>query len=577
MKILLSILNHKQKRNFVIQFFLMFIGMLLEIFSIGILLPIISLMQKGNLNDIKSFIHNKLLLDITINDKKLLLLVMAFLSFVYILKMIFLSYFSYNQTKFIYNLKSDVSYSLYKGYLYQPYIFHLKNNSAQLINNTIFLVDKLTQGLTSFMILFTESFTFLGIVVFLILVEPAGTISVILALGLLSILFFYSSKKQINQWGVLSQKHEAMRLQHLQQGLGGIKDVKILGREDEFLYQFQYDNNGTSNYNQKQLFFMSLPKFWLEMLAVLGLALLVIIMDGLGSPFSRIIPILGIFAAAAFRIIPSMNRILNAMQTVGFTKFSIEKLNEEFNKFVVIPEPINKYPYKNKVFKKINIENLTFKYPNANKPAIISINLTIEYGSSIGFIGTSGAGKSTLIDLILGLLKADSGKILVDDFNISNDISGWQSQIGYVPQNIFLTDDSLRNNIAFGIQKNNISEDQINLALKYSQLKELVESLPEGLNTIVGERGVRLSGGQRQRIGIARALYHNPSILVLDEATSALDTDTESNIMDSIKALKNDKTIIIIAHRLNTIEQCDYICKIEKGKLESIKKNISQN
>jgi len=570
---LFSILDQKQKKNFIIQIIMMFFGMFLEIFSVGILFPIINVMQKGSINQIKEIINKYSIISISFNDQSLLLILMVFLAVVYIVKMIFLSFFSYKQTKFIYNIKSNISNKLYSKYLTQPYIFHLKNNSAQLINNTIFLVEKLAQGLTSFMIILTEASTLFGLVVFLILLEPTGTISVILSLGILSSLFYYVSKRKISHWGTLTQLYEGLRLQHLQQGLGGIKDVKILGREKHFLNLYKNNNNNTALYYQKLLFLSSLPKFWLEMLAVTGLAILVIVMDRLNTPFNKIIPIIGIFAAAAFRLIPSINRLITASQTVGFTKSSILKLKEEFDNLVEPEITTFEYPYKNRKFNKISLENISFTYPDSEKTALNTINLQIEYGASIGFIGTSGAGKSTLIDILLGLLKPQNGKILVDNFDIDQDISGWQSQVGYVPQSIFLTDDTFRNNIAFGVEENDIDEFKILDALKKSQLIELIESLPLGLDTLVGERGVRLSGGQRQRIGIARALYNNPNILIFDEATSALDNTTESNIMESIKMLKGEKTILIIAHRLNTISDCDFICRIENGILIDKKEN----
>ena len=254
MKTLFLILNKNQKKNFVIQFLMMFIGMILETFSVGILFPIINLMQSGNINQIKEFAKKYTFVQITESDHSLMLFLMIFLALVYIIKMIFLSFFSYNQIKFIYNIKSEISNKLFSQYLTQPYIFHLKNNSAQLINNTIFLVEKFAQGLTSFMIILTEAITLVGLMALLIFLEPTGTISVVLLIGILSLIFYYFTKKKIAHWGKLTQYFEGMRLQHLQQGFGGIKDVKILGREKQFLTQYENNNNNTSIYYQKVLF-----------------------------------------------------------------------------------------------------------------------------------------------------------------------------------------------------------------------------------------------------------------------------------------------------------------------------------
>ncbi|MEO1940873.1 MAG: ATP-binding cassette domain-containing protein, partial [Candidatus Thioglobus sp.] len=308
-----------------------------------------------------------------------------------------------------------------------------------------------------------------------------------------------------------------------------------------------------------------LPRLFLEFLAVLGLVALVLLMLWEGKPLDTLLPTLGLFAAAAFRLIPSINRILNAVQGLRFALPMLELLNNELS--FLDSENTEARPHRCEFMTEFRLEKVSFQYPSSENLALVDVSFTIPSGASVGFIGESGAGKTTIVDIILGLITPDKGVVEVDGVNIQNNLRGWQDQIGYVPQTIFLTDDTLRRNIAFGLPNEQIDDARISRALKLAQLERFVKGLPEGLETMVGEFGVRLSGGQRQRIGIARALYHDPEVLVLDEATSSLDTKTEREVMDAVRELKGSKTLIIIAHRLSTVEKCDYLFKIEQGVL----------
>ena len=310
-----------------------------------------------------------------------------------------------------------------------------------------------------------------------------------------------------------------------------------------------------------------LPRLWIEFIAIFGLCLMMFVVSYNGSDKSTLLPIISIFGAAGFRLIPSFNRILNSLQSYRFGLPVIDTLvrelhQDEHNSPMPSDDGLN-FTFK----EKIEVSGLTFIYHNTNKKILDNITFSIQIGQTIGIIGPSGSGKSTLIDIILGLLLPSVGSIKVDNLNITNSMRKWQNLIGYVPQSVFLCDDTLRRNIAFGIPDEDIDDVAVKLAIKYAQLDDYVNSLDLGVNTFVGERGIRISGGQRQRIGIARALYHNPPILVLDEATSSLDNDTERGVMDSIVALKGTKTIIIVAHRLTTVNHCNMIFRIEKGKL----------
>ena len=318
--------------------------------------------------------------------------------------------------------------------------------------------------------------------------------------------------------------------------------------------------------NQRQLFINQMPRLWLELLTLISLFLLVGSMVLQQIPISMMLPTLSLYALVAFRLIPSANRIITAIQQLRFGLPTLNLLSEELS----LNEPqliksgnVDKMKFKNN----FQIKNLSYSYPNADSKALNSISLRINKGDFIGFVGESGSGKSTLIDIILGVLPPTSGSLYLDGVDISENLRGWQNQIGYVPQEIFLIDDTLRRNIAFGLNDNDINHTSIQKAISLAQLENFINDLPEGLNTIVGERGVRISGGQRQRIGIARALYHKPEVLVLDEATSNLDIKTEADLMDAIFALHGQKTIITVAHRLKTLDKCDNIYTLRNGKI----------
>jgi ABC-type bacteriocin/lantibiotic exporter with double-glycine peptidase domain len=400
----------------------------------------------------------------------------------------------------------------------------------------------------------------------LILVEPIGALIVTGFLGISSFIFHRLTRNKLLNWGESRQFIEGKTNQHLLQGLGGVKDLKILGREDNFIHQFNVHNTNRAKITTKQYTLLQIPRLYLEFLAVLGMAGLIMVMVWQQKPLDLILPTLGIFVAAAFRMIPSVNRIMGSMQAIRYSRPVVNILYDEFylirNTKEATPS-LNRLAFKNELV----VNNLNFSYPNVTAKALENVMVTIKKGESVGFVGSSGSGKSTLVDNILGLLTPDSGNISLDGVDIEHNLREWQNQIGYVPQSIYLTDDSLLHNVAFGISPEDIDMNDVQQAIKAAQLDEFIEGLPEGIHTMVGERGVRLSGGQRQRIGIARALYHDPHVLVLDEATSSLDSDTEQAVMDAVNLLHGEKTILIVAHRLTTLKNCDRIYKLEKGKL----------
>ncbi len=545
---------------------MMLIGMVLETLGIGLIIPALAMMAEGDLATRYPVLAPWLNALGNPSHEQLIIAGMLMLVGVYVIRTLFLGFLAWRQARFVFELQASLSQRLFIGYLRQPYTFHLQRNSAQLINNVVTETNHFTHsGLMTGMTLLTEILVLLGVSVLLLVIEPLGAILVVSILGLAGWGFNRLTRAHILRWGELRQHHEGLRIQHLQQGLGGAKDVKLLGRESDFLAQCRLHNSGIARVGQRQTALQALPRLWLELLAVIGLAALVLVMLKQGKPLEALLPTLGLFAAAAFRIMPSVSRVLGAMQSVRYTLPVIDTLYSEICLLSAVKplqrgEPLlfNKF---------LTLDQVNFRYPNTEAKTLHDISLTIPRGASVGFIGGSGAGKSTLVDIILGLLTPESGVVQVDGIDIQTRLRGWQDKIGYVPQSIFLTDDSLRRNVAFGLPDDQIDETAVWRALRAAQLEQFVRDLPEGIDSLVGERGIRLSGGQRQRIGIARALYHDPSVLVLDEATSSLDTDTERGIINAVRALQGEKTIIVVAHRLSTVEHCNYLYRLERGEV----------
>ena len=566
---LAHLLTKRHKQSIPILFVLMVVGMLFEAMSIGLIIPVFTILSKSELEIANSYIGPFVKYLGNPPVEKLIVIVMVIMVLAYMVKNIYLGFLTWAQVRFANSIQVHLSQKLFTVYLYQSYIFHLQRNSAQLARNVLGEVSQIQAAVTQLMTLFTELGIILGISVLLVATEPVGSISIFIFLGSVSWLSNRLTKYKIVQWGAERLHFDGQANQHLMQGLSGVKDVKIFGREEAFLKIFYKYQTNRAKLNRRYSVIAAIPKLWLELLAMVGLAGLVIIMLTQGKPVGDILPTLSLFAVASFKLMPSMNKIINAIQGLNFTKASIEMVSSELT--YSFEHRDEKHEKRIPLSDSIAIDNITFHYPGAVKPALENVSLKVKINQSVGIVGTSGSGKSTLVDILLGILTPSDGRILVDNENIFVSVTKtreWQNQIGYVPQTIYLTDDTLRNNIAFGIEVENIDDDAIERALKAAQLDEFVDSLPEGLKTMVGERGVRLSGGQRQRIGIARALYHNPPVLVLDEATSALDQMTEKGVMNSVKLLK-EKTVIIVAHRYSTIEHCDWIIKLSHGKLMS--------
>ncbi len=563
------LLSSSQRKEARLLLPLMVLGMLLEAISLGAIVPATGVMISGNFSQypLLSIAGDRFKV---FGDFEPITFAMISLTILFLIKNSFLAFLAWRQATFSYSTRADLSNQLFSHYLHQPYAFHLQRNSAQLIRNVTVEASLFAVAINGVMTIITEFLITLGVIFILLRVEPMGALIAIGSLGSAAWIFYRFTKKKILRWGQGRQHHDGMQLQHLQQGLGAIKDISILGRQAKLIDEFSEHSYGISRVEAKQSTLQQIPRLWLELLAVFGLAVLVLTMKNADHNGAIIVPVLALFAAAAFRLLPSLNRVLAATQFLRYGMPAIDLVyadlyvaKDDRQSDVLQTQNQIPPPFANE----IEGSNIFYHYPDSINYALSEISFSIKKGSCVGFIGSSGAGKSTLVDVILGLLSPQGGEIKVDSIDIEKNKRWWQDQIGYVPQSVTLIDSSLRANIAFGVPVSEIDEGAVKLAIQSAQLEDFIYSLPEGLDTQVGERGVRLSGGQLQRIGIARALYHNPPVLVLDEATSALDSTTEDGVMQAVNALHGNKTILIIAHRLSTVRQCDFLYSIEDGKI----------
>ena len=537
------------------------IGMFLETISLGIVVPIIGILTQDDYQQKYPFI-----VDIfgNLSREELISAVMVAMVLIYIVRSLFLFWSLWIQKGFSASVSGRLSQSLFSTYLRQPYMFHLQRNSSTLMRNAKNATAIVTCGVDPFLVLLTDGLVAIAMFALLIAVEPVGTLAVLLVFGLSTFVFQRTTRRRIDNWGYQVDYHETKILQHLQEGFGGAKDVKVLGRENEFLSQHEKHLGESIRINRIYNVILTLPRSFMEIITIVGLCLLVVSMVVRGRELADIVPILGLFAAAAFRVMPSINRLLMATQTLIFNRSIIASVYQDF----LLDSPDSLTVKSNTKFaSQLELMDVSFQYPTAATASLQNVSLVVKRGEAVGFVGPSGAGKSTLVDVILGLFAPTSGVVKVDGQDVQQNLRNWQNQIGYVPQAIYLTDDTLRRNVAFGLNDENINDNLVRDAIRLAQLEEFVATLPEKLDTVVGERGVRLSGGQRQRIGIARALYHNPSVLVLDEATSSLDTPTEHGVMQAVQALQGSKTVLIVAHRLSTVEYCDRLYKIENARI----------
>ena len=562
-----ALLTPSQRVRAVVVFALMVAGMVLETLGVGLVIPALALLLEDNPAARYPALTPLLQLLGDARQDQLVMTGMAVLLAVYVVKALFLGFLAWYQNRFAFSVQEHTSLRLVDTYLHQPYTFHLQRNSPQLIRNAVNEANKLWfLVLNPIFVVFSEGLVLVGITCLLFALQPIGALILVLVLGLGGLGSHYFTRKRLLHLGYERQRLDGLRIQQVQEGLGGVKEVKLLGREDGVLRKYARYNSAAARVERIQATVQILPRLWIETLAVAGLALLVLAMVAQGRQAAAIVPTLGLFAAAAFRLMPSAYRVMGAVQNLPYGLPVITALREELQLSWDATPRMSHAATTSEFAHDIRLVDVHYTYPEAATPALSGVSISVQKGESVGFVGPSGAGKSTLVDVILGLLTPTDGHVLVDGRDIQKDLLGWQRQVGYVPQNVYLSDDTLRNNVAFGLAPEEIDDDAVRRALAAAQLSAFVDELPAGLATFVGERGVRLSGGQRQRIGIARALYHDPPLLVLDEATSALDLHTEHEVMKSVAVLR-DKTVLVVSHRLSTVEQCSRLYRLEHGSI----------
>lgn len=569
------IFDSKQKIYSIFLCIGLFIGALMELAGVSLITQLISLVStpsKIHTNKLMDTIYNKFNMT---DDNQFFLFVVIGLIFIYVVKNSYLLWINYVQYTFIYDNQLRLSGRLIDCYLKKPYTYHLDKNSAEMVRNVMLDSERFFQMLLSVFLTLSEALVSALLCLYLLVVDWFITVSVVVILGVFSGVYLLLFKNKAKEYGKENQIYDGKMHQSINQALGAVKDIKILHREKYFANAFLGFGKRKMTAVRNNNVLGQAPKFLIETVCIGAILLVIVFKLYQGENMANMLPQLAAFALAAFKLLPSVSKINNYANLIIFLKPSVDliyrdiKDTEDMIDYEVI-DAHDKDIYEKP--DKIVINNISFRYPNKENDVIKKLSFSIPLGSSIGLIGPSGSGKSTLADIILGILTPYEGEVLYGEMNVHKHPLKWSKKLAYIPQQIFLSDESIRNNVAFGIENEDIDDDKVWAALKEAQLDEFIKADPQGLDAMVGERGVRLSGGQRQRIGIARALYDNPEILVLDEATSALDVETEKAVMEAIDRLAGSKTLIIIAHRLSTIKNCDYVFKVENGKIESVNK-----
>jgi ABC-type multidrug transport system fused ATPase/permease subunit len=561
-----EILNEQHKKQFYFLLVFLFFGMLFELGGLGVFIPALFLIVDENfaLGKYSLFLNEYGVNLSKTGIQKLIIFGLVFFQFIKFCYMIFLTY---SQQKFIAGLSKDLAERLLRGYLRNTYEFHLNNNSSNLINNIQGELSHFISVVQAFFGLLLEFLTIFGFLILLVYIDFKSTIGILVILLLSSWIFQKYSRIRLSKFGKIRTENLHFAIKNLSNTLTSIKEVKIFGKEKYFLNNFKKFNQATIDAQSKKDILLYIPKYYLEFISFAAFSFLILFILYTKQSVQTLLPILGIYATAAFRILPSINRILNSMQLVKFSEATIDKLYAEFKSLDL--NSVQTEDYKNAktlhFTEKITFSNITFRYSEDANAIFYRSNLEIKKNECLGIIGKSGSGKSTFVNIILGLLNFESGAIKIDGLDLTKNTNGWFSNVGYVPQNICLIDDSIAKNIAFGLEESEIDYKRLHDVCVEARIFDFISQLPNKFNTEVGERGVKISGGQLQRIGIARALYHNPILLIFDESTSALDSRTESEFIKCVESLKVDKTIIFITHRESTLDICDRVVSLENG------------
>ena len=568
-KRVIAILTERQRKLLVFMLLMMLVGAGLETAGTSLLIPFITIAMEPDSvfqNEYLKYFYD--LMHLTSVNGFLVMLSIV-LSAVFVLKNIYLYFMYYVQYRFIYNGQFNTSRSLFKDYVRRPYEFYLDASTPVVMRHIMSDVNGSYNLLLTFLQLFTELFIFAALLVLALVYSPAMTLVMCAVLGIILLANKMILGPILRRFGHEVQTNSALTTKWIMQAVNGMKETKVLNKERYFVEQYEKSADKLNTIQKRQNSMQNIPRLMIETVCMCGILLVMAVFLSIGNNLNEMITQLGVLAVVAIKLMPSANKLSTYINNIAYYEPSLTAVEDIIIRshqkdvdtdILFLKKEIEPMDFS----KEVKLENITYRYPNTEVNILENASVSIPIGKSIGFIGPSGAGKSTTVDILLGLLEPQKGKVTVDGIDIRTNLPGWYARIGYVPQMIFMLDDTIRNNVAYGVDEKDIDEEQVWYALREAQMDEFVRGLPDGLDTSIGERGVRISGGQRQRLGIARALYTEPEIMIFDEATSALDNDTESAIMEAIERLHGKKTLVIIAHRLTTIEKCDAVYRVEE-------------
>ena len=565
-------LSKKQQIYFIILLFGIFISAGLEMVGIGLIPIFIKLLL--NPDQLISYLPNFNLQNFFTNKDHIdqILFSVIFLSGFFIIKNLFIFFVGYFQASVFRDIRIKNAKRLFQAYLYSPYSLHLNINPAIINRNIIGELELGTSHLSSLMQILREILLIVVIFILLLLANPISSLIAFFSIGLLVVIFYFAIKKKMTYLSKISQVNRGRRVQLINEVFGAIKDTKILSRELFFANEFKNETEGAERVNFFSDVINIIPRLSMEIFAVITILIITLFLLSGGGSIDSMLPMIGLLGIATIRIMPSFNVMVLTLTKMRRSAVSFDVVLNELKRLEKLSSTVIDFkkslPVKNLFEKKdIELKNVTFHYPNTNKKVLKNISFNVKHGNYIAIIGKTGSGKSTLASIILGLLDPTEGQIIVNNHDIKDNYLAWQKKIGYISQDIYLLDASIKKNVAFGVPDEEIDDNKVNNCIRLAQLSDLIQSLPLGLSTTVGDRGVRISGGQKQRIGVARALYRQSEVLVLDEATSSLDFNTEKKLIKDIESLRGKYTIITITHRLQAIKNCDEAFLLSEGKL----------
>jgi len=569
-KLLFLLTPHERKRAGLLLLMILIMA-ILDMIGVASILPFMAVLTNPSLIETNLILNNifQFFSKLGVENNQQFLFALGILVFlILIFSLTFKALTTYFQIRFIQMREYTVGKSFVEGYLHQPYSWFLNHHSAELGKNILSEVGGVIGGgMRNLLDLLSKGLVAITLIILLIITDPKLALIISLSLGLFYGVIFFSIRSYLGQIGKIRLKNNELRFLAVSEAFGAIKEVKISGLEQTYIKQFSKSAEAYARTQASSTILSQLPRFFLEAIAFGGIMLIILYKMTITGSFNNALPVVSLYVFAGYRLMPALQQIYRSFTQLTFAGPAIDKLYDD--KKNLKPFNVNQNQKLLHFNRSISLKNIHYNYPNASRTALKDINLSIPAKATVGLIGATGSGKTTMVDIILGLLEAQKGTLEVDGKIITQQNSrSWQQSIGYVPQHIYLSDDTIVGNIALGVDPSKIDQVAIEKVCKIANLYDFImDELPKKYLTTVGERGVRLSGGQRQRIGIARALYHSPKVLILDEATSALDNQTEKVVMDAINNLSKDITVILIAHRLNTVKNCDIIFKLENGQL----------